>query len=50
MELPNGRTATQILALSGWQLAEVSAPANEVIQVEVKGKQNNIVWGTIPKP
>lgn len=50
IELPNGRTATQILALSGWQLAEVSAPANEVIQVEVKGKQNNIVWGTIPKP
>lgn len=50
IELPNGRTCTQILALSGWQMAEISAPAGEVIQIEVKGKQNNLKWGTVPKP
>lgn len=44
--LPNGRTATMILALSGWEMNEISAPAGEVIQITVKGKQNNIVWGT----
>ena len=45
MELPNGRTATMILALSGWQVNEITAPASEVIQITVNGKQNNIVWG-----
>ena len=45
IELPNGRTATMILALSGWQLNEITAPASEVIQVTVNGKQNNITWG-----
>ncbi|HCR4033770.1 TPA: phage tail protein, partial [Morganella morganii] len=24
----------------------ISAPASEVIQITVKGKQNNITWGT----
>ncbi|WP_334054973.1 phage tail protein [Providencia huaxiensis] len=46
IELPNKRTATMILALSGWEMADISAPASEVIQVTVKGKQNNLVWGT----
>ncbi|HDR2873786.1 TPA: phage tail protein [Enterobacter roggenkampii] len=45
IELPNGRTATMIMALSGWQLNEITAPASEVIQVTVNGKQNNITWG-----
>lgn len=47
MELPNGRTATMILALSGWQMNEITAPASEVIQITVNGKQNNLTWGTI---
>lgn len=46
IELPNGRTANMILALSGWQLNEITAPASEVIQITVQSKQNNIVWGT----
>ncbi|MFP2513975.1 phage tail protein [Buttiauxella agrestis] len=46
IELPNGRTATMILALSGWQMNEITAPASEVIQITVQSKQNNIVWGT----
>ena len=45
IELPNGRTATMIMALSGWQLNEITAPASEVIQITVNGKQNNITWG-----
>lgn len=45
VELPNGRTATMIMALSGWQLNEITAPASDVIQVTVNGKQNNIRWG-----
>lgn len=51
IELPNKRTATMILALSGWEMNEISAPASEVIQITVKGKQNNLTWGTVsPKP
>ncbi|CAK8738114.1 hypothetical protein SODG_001809 [Sodalis praecaptivus] len=46
IELPNKRTATMILALSGWEMNEISAPANEVIQITVKGKQNTLTWGT----
>lgn len=46
IELPNGRTATMIMALSGWQVNEITAPASEVIQITVNGKQNNITWGT----
>lgn len=45
VQLPNGRTATMIMALSGWQLNEINAPASDVIQVTVNGKQNNIDWG-----
>lgn len=45
LELPNKRTATMILALSGWEMHSLEAPANEVIQITVKGKQNNITWG-----
>ena len=37
---PNKRTATMLLALSGWQMNEITAPANEVIQITVQGKQN----------
>ena len=29
-----------LLALSGWQMNEIAAPANEVIQITVQGKQN----------
>ncbi|MGG8223062.1 phage tail protein [Klebsiella aerogenes] len=46
VELPNKRTATMLLALSGWQMNEITAPASEVIQITVQGKQNSIVWGT----
>lgn len=46
IELPNKRTATMVMALSGWEMAEISAPASEVIQITVKGKQNNLVWGS----
>ncbi|MGP0152179.1 phage tail protein [Pantoea ananatis] len=45
VELPNGRTANMVLALSGWQMNEITAPASEVIQITVQGKQNNIQWG-----
>ncbi|AHY13745.1 MULTISPECIES: major tail shaft subunit [Citrobacter] len=45
IELPNKRTASMILALSGWQMNEITAPASEVIQITVQGKQNNIKWG-----
>ena len=45
VELPNKRTASMILALSGWQMNEITAPASEVIQITVQGKQNNIKWG-----
>ncbi len=45
VELPNKRTATMVLALSGWQMNEITAPASEVIQITVSGKQNNLVWG-----
>ncbi len=45
IELPNGRTANMVLALSGWQMNEITAPASEVIQITVQGKQNNIQWG-----
>ncbi|WP_391528488.1 phage tail protein [Photorhabdus akhurstii] len=43
--LPNKRTATMVLALSGWEMSEITAPASEVIQITVKGKQNNLTWG-----
>lgn len=43
--LPNKRTATMILSLSGWEMNDISAPATEVIQITVKGKQNNLTWG-----
>lgn len=46
-ELPNKRTATMVLALSGWEMNDISAPASEVIQITVKGKQNNIKWGVL---
>jgi hypothetical protein len=36
-----------VLVLSGWQMSEITAPANEVIQVTVQGKQNKITWGTV---
>lgn len=45
IQLPNGRTATMVMALSGWQLNEITAPASDVIQITVNGKQNNIDWG-----
>lgn len=44
-ELPNGRTATMILALGGWEVAEITAPSSDVIQITVSGKQNSITWG-----
>lgn len=47
VELPNGRTSTALLALSGWQMNEITAPASEVIQITVQGKQNKITWGTV---
>ncbi|MDN5969407.1 MAG: phage tail protein, partial [Enterobacterales bacterium] len=50
IELPNRRTATMLLALSGWQMNEITAPASEVIQITVQGKQNNLKWGVVPKP
>ncbi|MFS1539316.1 MAG: phage tail protein [Candidatus Phlomobacter fragariae] len=45
IELKNKRTATMILALSGWEMNDLNAPASEAIQITVKGKQNNLVWG-----
>ncbi len=45
IQLPNGRTAKMVMALSGWQLNEITAPASDVIQITVNGKQNNIDWG-----
>lgn len=49
VELPNKRTASMILALSGWQMNEITAPASEVIQITVQGKQNNIKWELPPR-
>ncbi|PAV02529.1 phage tail protein [Arsenophonus sp. ENCA] len=48
VELPNKRTATMVLSLSGWEMNDINAPASEVIQITVKGKQNNLTWGTVP--
>lgn len=45
-ELPNKRTATMVLSLAGWELNDITAPATEVIQITVKGKQNKLDWGT----
>lgn len=47
VELPNGRTSTSILSLSGWKMNEINAPASEVIQITVQGKQNNNTWGAV---
>ena len=47
VELPNGRTSTSILSLSGWKMNEITAPASEVIQITVQGKQNSNTWGTV---
>lgn len=47
VELPNGRTSTSILSLSGWKMNEITAPASEVIQITVQGKQNNNTWGAV---
>ncbi|EEB5699303.1 phage tail protein [Salmonella enterica] len=47
VELPNKRTSISIIALAGWQMAEIAAPANTAIKIEVKGKQNAITWGTV---
>lgn len=46
-QFPNKRTATMILALAGWEMNDVSAPASEVMQISVKGKQNNVKWGVV---
>ncbi|PHI31033.1 hypothetical protein [Budvicia aquatica] len=50
VRLPNKRIGTMILALSGWEMAEISAPASEVISITVKGKQNNLVWSVDATP
>lgn len=47
VELPNKRTSIMLLALSGWQLNDISAPSGEVMQITVQGKQNKITWGTV---
>ncbi|CAI0746382.1 MULTISPECIES: phage tail protein [Serratia] len=47
VELPNGRTSTSILSLSGWKMNEIAAPASEVIQITVQGKQNSNTWGAV---
>ena len=47
VELPNGRTSTSILSLSGWKMNEITAPASEVIQITVQGKQNSNTWGAV---
>ncbi|AFJ47143.1 hypothetical protein EBL_c20520 [Shimwellia blattae DSM 4481 = NBRC 105725] len=47
VELPNQRTVLMLLALSGWQMNDISAPASEAIQITVQGKQNKIEWGTV---
>ncbi|SPP31509.1 hypothetical protein ARAF_0638 [Arsenophonus endosymbiont of Aleurodicus floccissimus] len=49
VELPNKRIATMVLSLSGWEMNDINAPASEVIQITVKGKQNNLTWGTVPQ-
>ncbi|BEM76403.1 hypothetical protein SME38J_05060 [Serratia marcescens] len=46
VQLPNNRTSTSILSLSGWKMNEITAPSSEVIQITVQGKQNNNTWGT----
>lgn len=45
VQFPNKRTATMTLALAGWEMNDVSAPASEVMQISVKGKQNSVKWG-----
>lgn len=50
VRLPNKRIGTMILALSGWEMAEISAPASEVISITVKGKQNNLAWSVDATP
>ncbi|MGN2428629.1 phage tail tube protein [Klebsiella electrica] len=47
VELPNKRTAMMLLALSGWQMNEITAPSSEAMQITVQGKQNKITWGTV---
>ena len=44
IEMPNGRISTSLISLSGWEMAEIQVPANKVISILVKGKQNDIQW------
>ncbi len=44
IEMPNGRISTSLISLAGWEMAEIQAPANKVISILVKGKQNDIQW------
>lgn len=37
-----------ILALSGWQMNEITSHATDVIQITVQGKQNSIIWSYTP--
>lgn len=46
VELPNKRTSLSVIALAGWQMKEIAAPASEAIMIEIKGRQNAITWGT----
>ena len=44
IELPNKRIAIMILSLAGWVMNEIDAPASNAISINVKAKQNSIVW------
>ncbi|MGL5488867.1 MAG: hypothetical protein ACRDC6_21640 [Shewanella sp.] len=44
IEMPNGRISNSLISLAGWEMADIQAPANKVISILVKGKQNDIQW------
>lgn len=47
MEFPNKRVCEIEMVLAGWSLQSVDAPDGKVLQVEVYGKQNSVIWSTV---
>lgn len=44
IEYPNGRIAEVGIVLSSWSMQQVDAPDGKILQTEVYGKQNSILW------
>ncbi len=44
IEYPNSRIAEVGIVLSDWSMQQVDAPDGKILQTEVYGKQNSILW------